>query len=195
MSESRIPAAGRQVNGGVPRRSAAARIYSLLLPEWLFLAGILVLIGLLLVPAKQTIKWVGGTDLEIECVVTDAVTRQPIQGATIQVQSSGDLCGDKDPLQFSLVTDTGGSVKRLYKNCLTCGTSGPNIDTFSVSLPWWLYQVTADGYSPSEWTELRVPENVRQVQRGHPTTKLVVAIRLEKTAAAPNAAPNRTDKK
>jgi hypothetical protein len=156
------------------------RIFSLSPGQWLILAGILVVLGLLLVPSTHRVHWVGGTDLEIECIVTDAATGEPIKGATIKVQSEGGLCAEREKQEFSLVTDAEGSVKRLYRDCMCSGTRGWNIDTYVVHLPWWLYQVRADSYSPTEWTQLDVPENVRQVKRGKPAAKLVVRIKLER---------------
>jgi hypothetical protein len=149
---------------------------------WFFLAGSLILVALVLVPAMEPIHWVGGTDLEIEFIVTDAVTGRPINGATIKVKSQGGFCPEGGKPRFSLVTDADGSVKRLCKDCMCFGTSGWNIDTYAVHLPWWFYQVTAEGYSPTQWTELDVPENDRQVQRGKPAAKLVIRIKLEKAA-------------
>jgi hypothetical protein len=153
--------------------------------------GVLLVLGLLLIPPRERFKWVGVTDLEIECVVTDAVTGEPLKGATVQVRSEGGLWAERDEQQFSLVTDAGGSVKRLCKECLCFGTSGRNIDTYFVHLPWWYYQATAPGYAPSEWTYLDTPENVRQVQRGKPAAKLVVRTELKKKPAEPGAAADR----
>ena len=57
------------------------------LPLWkkagLLLLGltmIVVLVGLIMPPLQQT-RWVGGTDLDITFVVTDADNDQPLQGA------------------------------------------------------------------------------------------------------------------
>jgi hypothetical protein len=133
-----------------------------------------------LISIEQQIYWVGHTDLEIECIVTDALTGDPIKGALIHVRSEGGLCAEREEQQFELKTDANGSVKRLIKDCMCFGTRGRNIDTYFVHLPWWFYQVRANSYHPSEWTELNIPQNVRQVQRGKPAATLVVPIQLQR---------------
>lgn len=159
--------------------------------QWLILAAILIAgVGLLL-PSTQRVRWVGSTDLEIEFVVTDALTQEPINGATVDVHSDGGFCAEREKDRFALVTDGDGSVKRLLKGCMCFGTSGWNIDTFVVHLPWWFYQVSADGYSVAAWTELDIPANVRKVQRGSPAARLVMSIKLDKKDAEPNAALDR----
>jgi hypothetical protein len=158
------------------------------LAVWLILGAILIALGLLLIPAMQTVAWVGHTNLEVEFVVTDADTGQPIKGATIHVQAEeGGFCEEREKQQFSLVTNEEGTAKRLCKHCMCFGTSGWNIDTFAVHLPWWFYRVTAESYAPTELTELDVPENVHQVQRTKPAAKLVVPISLVKKAAKGHA--------
>jgi hypothetical protein len=130
---------------------------------------ILVALGLLLLPALQTCHWVGHTDLEVEFVVRDAATGQPVPGATLQVHSEGGLWAKRERQDFTLVADPAGSVKRLCKDCLC------------VHLPWWVYQAKAPGYRPSALLELDVSENVRQVQRGRPSARLVLPIPLERS--------------
>lgn len=117
------------------RQGNIMRIASLSLAKWLILAGILVGIALLLVPATQRIHWVGFTDLEIEFLVTDAVTENPIPGAPIKVQSEGGLCAEREKQRFSLVTDSDRSVRRLSPGCMCFGTSGWIIDTTRSTCP------------------------------------------------------------
>jgi hypothetical protein len=140
---------------------------------------------LLFIPATPRTRWVGYTRLEIECVVTDAGTGEPIRGATILVHSEGGLCGERDKQRFALVTGPDGVVKRLCEDCMCFGTTGWGVDTYFVHLPCWLYQVTADGYAPTEWAWLDVPENARRVRRGEPAAKLVLRIELAKEPAEP----------
>jgi hypothetical protein len=148
--------------------------------NWVGIAAIVVVAVLLLLPAVQRVHWVGGTDLEIQCIVKDATTGAPIQGATIEVKSQGGLCAESEKGDFVLVTDAIGSVKRLVKDCMCFGTSGWNIDTYVVHLPWWFYRVKAEGYVESDWMELDVPGNIRRVQRGKPAATLVLEINLRK---------------
>jgi hypothetical protein len=148
---------------------------------WFFLAVVvlLLLLGLVIIQGSTlTIHWVGFTDLEIEFFVMDAVTGQPIKGATIQVLTEDCLCAAEDK-QFSLTTDHNGSLRHLTMDCMCFGTSGPTIDTYVVHLPSWTYQVKAAGYVSTEWTSLDVPENIRQLKRAKPAARLVVRVALK----------------
>jgi hypothetical protein len=142
---------------------------------------LLAALGLLFLPTLLPCDWVGDTDLEVEFVVRDTATGEPVPGATLQVHSEGGLCAERERQDFSLVADPAGRVKRLCRNCLCFGTRGWNIDTYVVHLPWWFYQAKAPGYRPSALLQLDVPEYVRQVQRGRPFARLVVRVPLERS--------------
>ena len=149
--------------------------------EWVVIGLIaVVLLLLLLPPAGQTIAWVGSTDLEIEFIVLEVMTSDPVPGATIDIHSEGGLYEEREPRDFALVTGPDGRMTYLCRNCMTCGRSGPKINTFAVSLPMWLYQVSAAGYETTGKIGLESTENHRNVQRGHPTSKLVLYISLQK---------------
>ena len=148
--------------------------------DWLAISAVILAGVLLLLLGAQHVCWVGGTDLEIECIVTDALTGEPIKGASIHVTSKGGFCDEGKKQEFSLVTNADGSVKRLAKGCMCSGTSGVGVNTYFVHLPSWRYQASADGYISSEWTQLDVPENVSQVQRGKPAATLAISIQLTK---------------
>jgi hypothetical protein len=156
--------------------------------RWLVVGLILTVVVLLFLPPHKRVRWVGSTELEIEFTVADATTNVPIAGATIQVHSAGGFYAERDPQDFALITDKAGHAKRLCKDCMCYGTSGWNIYTFFVHLPWWFYRVSARGYAGSELTALDIGENVRRVQRGKPAARLVVPIRLEKLPANPGHA-------
>jgi hypothetical protein len=142
------------------------------------LVSLLVVAFVMLRPSIQRFYWVGNTDIEIEFLVTDALTGETIQGATIQVRVEGEECGGKKKEQFNLVTGANGSVKRLVRNCMSFGTVGDNIDTFAMHLPLWSYQVSRDGYIPSEWKVLDDMEYAGKVQRGTPAATLLIQIPL-----------------
>lgn len=129
------------------------------------------------IPTLKRVSWVGHTDLEIEFIIFDAVSGEPIPGAVIQIKSEGGFCAEREKMEFSLTADANGSAKRLLKDCMSFGTSGAYIDTYCVHLPWWIYRVEAVGYTSSGWTALDTPENARKVQRGNPAAQ--VAIRTE----------------
>ncbi len=145
---------------------------------------------LLFIPFER-MRWVGSTDLEVEFLVFDATTRIPIPGATITIQSLGGSGEERDPKEFELKTDDDGRVKRLCKKCMCFGTSGWNIDTFSVRVPSWLYYASAAGYSSSDRTWLETWEADHRVQRLRPSSKLVVEIYLQRRGAESGAAANR----
>lgn len=156
------------------------RVLRLSRGQWLVVGLILVIVALLVLPAAQTIHWVGYTDLEIEFVVTDAETDIPVPAATVYVHSEGGFYAERERQDFELTTNEVGTVTRLCKDCMCFGTSGWNIDTYVVHLPDWYYRVSAPGYVESALTALDVLENVQQVQRGKPAARLVVQVRLEK---------------
>jgi hypothetical protein len=130
-------------------------------------------------PLFQRVYWVGFTDLEITINVTDARTDQPIQGATIHVESGGGFCDHGEKSSFRLVVDEAGDASKMCASCMCFGTSGWNIDTHVVHLPDWRYRVSAEGYKDIDYTSLDIPENVRNVRRGKPAATLLVLVQME----------------
>jgi hypothetical protein len=129
----------------------------------------------------QTIYWVGSTDLEVEFVVTDAISGLPLSGAQIEVKSEGGFYEQRDEREFTLVADPDGIARKECRNSMCFGTqSGLRFtDTYVVHLPCWLFRVTAPNYEPSDWVDLDVWENVSRVQRVGPgRAKLVVPASL-----------------
>ena len=100
--------------------------------------------------------WVGYTDLEIEFIVTEADTRQPIRGAEITVLSEGGFYSEREEKQFKLETDHEGRARRVCHDSMCFGTqSGLCLtDTYVVHLPGWYIQVSAPGYRPSKWVSV-----------------------------------------
>jgi hypothetical protein len=170
-------------------RGAAVRIRRLNRWEWLVAGLIAVVLLLLALPAVQKVHWVGSTDLEVEFAVTDAATGEPIPKGAVEIYSEGGLYEEREPRDFKLVAGPDGRVSYLCRNSMCFGTSGLFTDTFVVHLPWWRFRVVADGYEPGEWTELDVPEYIRQARRAGPgKAKLVVPVTLHKRQAEPGAA-------
>lgn len=82
-----------------------------------------------------------------------------------------------------LVADEGGIARKECRQCRCSGElSGLRFtDIFVVHLPWWRFRVTAEGYQPSEWFDLDVPEYIRHVQRAGPgKATLVIRVALER---------------
>jgi hypothetical protein len=148
--------------------------------EWVVLGLIVFCLDLLVIPVVQRVDWVGHTDLEIEFVVRDAETGEPIPDATIQVHSEGGLYAERQRQDFVLETDEAGRAKRMCQRCLCSGRSGWMIDTYHVAVPEWSYRASAPGYAASESAELGVQEKVKRSRRGSRTARLTVEIRLAK---------------
>lgn len=127
------------------------------------------------------IKWVGGTDLEVEFVVTDAESGDPIPNAQVKIHSEGGVYSERDVQDFVLVANQDGKVRKECAESMCFGSQSRLglIDTFAVHLPWWYFWVVAEGYESSAPIELDVPENIRQARRVGPgKAKLVVPVSL-----------------
>jgi hypothetical protein len=133
----------------------------------------------------QMIAWVGGIDLEVEFVVTEADTGRPIPSARVEVQSEGGFYEEgEEPQPFDLVADADGVARKECRESMCFGKQSGLLftNTFSVHLPWWRFQVSAADYQPTEWVELDVPDYSRRVQRSGPSkARLVVPVSLLKS--------------
>jgi hypothetical protein len=131
------------------------------------------------------IAWVGGTDLEIVFVLTDADTGEPIRGAKLLVHSEGGFYKEREEKEFSLVTNEMGTASRVCHNTMCCGKQS-NLrftDTFGVYLPDWFVSPSAPGYEAGETFFLDDVPYQRQVQRLAPgRTRLMVPLRLHRAA-------------
>ncbi len=109
------------------------------------LAGTLCAVGMWLIGAAGTEGWVGDTDLEVDFVVTDEATGQPVEGAAIVVQSD-------EGKGFSLATDRNGLAHRICLQSMYMGQRSGifRTETFVVDLPWSNVQVSASGYATSQ---------------------------------------------
>lgn len=165
-------------------------------PRKTFITVSLMIAGLcLLLKFAQPGAWVGVSDLEIECIVTDAETGQPIPGAVVDVEQAkgGFLSCDCKEEKFSLTMDANGSVKRMYERCTTTGTERFFMSSFHIRPPEWNYRAIAQGYTPSEWNELARDNGILpHVKRGPPFARLLVPIKLTKSAVEPAAVPSTT---
>ncbi len=108
---------------------------------WLWCLAVLAAIplGVGVYDGCRTVLWVGSIDLEIESVVSDASTGQPIPNALVEVDSEGGLYADSKRSRFHLQTDEVGIARRLCRSC-RCSGRQSNLrftDIFSVALPCW----------------------------------------------------------
>jgi hypothetical protein len=142
----------------------------------------------------EMILWVGATDLEVGFVVTEAGSDRPIPGAVVEVvQSAGGFYDERDTNEFTLRADAGGVARKVCRHSMCHGAQSRLgfTDTFVVYLPWWRFRVCADGYSPSEWVNLDVPEYKRLARRTGPgKAEVVLRVSLQKSPIeAPEGQP------
>jgi hypothetical protein len=136
----------------------------------------------------QSIQWVGGTDLEVEFVLRETGSGNPIPSARVEVQSEGGFYEERGKQAFVLSADTGGVARKECRNSMCFGTrSGLGFtDTFAVHLPWWRFRVSAPGFESSAWMDLDVFEFRRRAHRTGPgKAKLSVAVSLHRRLAEP----------
>src|SRR5437660_36526 len=73
---------------------------------------------------SQTIKWIGGTTLDVDFLVSAEESGQPIPDARIELRSHGGFYdgGDKDEGLFEVRTDASGMARRQCRNNRCIGT-------------------------------------------------------------------------
>src|SRR5262249_1479849 len=123
--------------------------------------------------------WVGGKDLAITFVVTDAVTGEPVAGAILDIRpeeyNEYTARGDKP---FELVTDAAGLAQCVYKNCNTSGMDSLWKHSFHLYVPGWSIRARAPGYSESEPIYLNSLQHGPQVCRGQEVATLTLPVIL-----------------
>src|SRR5262245_10689499 len=141
--------------------------------------------------------WVGSTDLEVEFAITDAAIGTPVPGARVEIhQAEGGFYLDRDEREFALVSGSDGLASQECRESMCFGTKSRLriTNTFVVHLPSWRFRVVADGYEPGEWTNLDVPQYIREARRAGPgKAKLVVPVPLHKRHGEPVGIPDRGD--
>lgn len=165
--------------------------------RWPCLAVAAVALGVWGYDRTTRIFWLGHTDLEVEFVVADADTGEPVEGADVVVESVGGWYADEDQRRdaggFVLRTSAGGSARRSCRDSWVIGAdSGLGFSASrSVRLPRWWFRVSAPGYLATESSPLDEPEYRRAVQRMEPRAdRLEVRVRLQRRPAEPHAAPD-----
>lgn len=135
--------------------------------------------------------WVGGTDLEVEFAVADAITGRPVPGAAVEVQSAGGFYAEDYVQEFTLEADAGGSARKVCRNTMCAGTrSGLGMtDTFGTHLPHWRYRVTAAGYEPTDPIWITHGPGRAAERTGPGCSRLVVPVALTPTAEHAAAPP------
>jgi hypothetical protein len=128
------------------------------------------------------IKWVGRATLEVEFVVTDAGTGEPIPGAVVEIAAHGGIGSREEKGEFALSTDASGAARRSC-HVMSFGTRSKLgfTDTFAVHLPDWDVRIMAAGFEPTPrdfWDAEALRLQVRRVGPGR--AKLVVPMSLSR---------------
>jgi hypothetical protein len=148
--------------------------------------GIVLLLGAVLLPSIQTVRWVGSTDLTVEFVVTDAETGEPIPGAEISIQPEVGVDRSGIPKEgLKLSTQETGTARYLCRDTMCSGTNGPFWFTrsFGVRVPDWIVIVEATHYAEIEplWISASPATYRRTIERDGPKqARLIVPISLRK---------------
>src|SRR5262245_27986956 len=115
--------------------------------KW-FAAATIGLIYLFLPPSSlHTIAWVGDKDLNVEFVVLDAGTGQPIPRAQVQIYNPhpSSLCGSEYcEEKFSRTADERGRITFFCRQCQCSGLQNWRRDTFAIHVPAWYIEVSSD---------------------------------------------------
>ena len=136
----------------------------------------------LAIRACQTTYFVGSTQLELEILLKDADTHQPLSEAALQVlgypapENSKQLGRDA----YSIRAAADGSVKFQ----MACGTTG-HISGFErswhVNPPYWSIRGVAPGYFSEDWNSLyNIVEEALPVQSLDGITRVTVVLPLRK---------------
>jgi hypothetical protein len=167
----------KQPEGSVPGRSWLGR-------HWRKLLLVAIVLALLLAYDRLNYwYWVGSTELELEVVVTDAGTGQPISGARIEVLEQKRLIDDPDKDKFILTTDDNGRAHQDCGRVMCCGQCSGLLltNTYCVYREYLPLQVTAPGYEPSQWYNSGEDECWRRLRRDGPErNKLTLPVSLQK---------------
>jgi hypothetical protein len=129
----------------------------------------------------------GQTEVEVEFLVTDADTEQPIPGATVEVRGPGVEEGEQSQGgEVRLVTDEAGVARRRCR-CTWYGERGWLRSTFTLLLPGWQFRASAPGYDPSQEMHFTEDQGHRS-RRQNGSRAFAVPIHLHKPAPpAPEA--------
>lgn len=152
---------------------------------------VLVIVAAAVVLAVPTKIWVGSTDLEVEFVVTERLSGDPVPNAVIEIHSEGGFYAEREPRDFKLTTDSDGVATYVCKENMCSGSKGLFIDTFSVPSPEWTVQVAAKGYEPTDSEPIQTLQSPRMAKRtGVRKSKLTVPIALVRASARPSPPPS-----
>lgn len=153
----------------------------------------LVTIAVYLIDRSQTMKWVGVTNLDLDFLVIDADTQDPIPNARVEIFSNGgfyDGGDEEDQKTFDLRTDATGVARRRCGNNRCIGTQSRLLftDTYHVYTPMWRVRALALGHEPSPWVWLYDEYRGKAIHEALQSDRLVVEISLKKVVEIKNGA-------
>lgn len=138
-----------------------------------------ILFGLII--CFPTIEWVGHTHLKVEFLVIDHETGEPIPGADF---AFGSFQRDERGGTAFLKTDEEGKTSFTFRDIMCSGKENLlfRIDTFGCEVPFWSFQVAANGYERTELMPLHQYDKKEAIKRTGPAkSKIVVFVPLNKT--------------
>ena len=108
---------------------------------------------------SETALWVGAIELNVNFIITDASSGDPIPKARINIFNEGGFYDGADEDRekpFDIRTDADGIGARLLRNNRCTGRQSRLRFTDSRRAYWpvWNLRVFADGYETSEWIHL-----------------------------------------
>jgi hypothetical protein len=152
----------------------------------LLVLPVLAVLVVVLVLLNPTMRGIGGTDLTVEFVITDAESGQPIDSAALHIHSEGGFYADNYTQDFRLVTDSEGIARSVcHENRYTSRSGGLwSTNTFAVYLPDWFITVIARDYQTTESLYLKDIRPRRAAERtGKGQSRVVVPISLRKASS------------
>jgi hypothetical protein len=138
-------------------------------------------VGTILLGIAGTVRVLEGhgqTEVEVEFLVTDAETGEPIPGAPVDVRGPEVEPDGSQEGEVRLVTDEAGMARRRCR-CAWYGERGWLRSSFTIVLPGWVFRASAPGYEPGP--EMRFTEEQgRQSRRQGSSRAFTVPIPLHK---------------
>lgn len=137
-------------------------------------------------PLATNVKWVGTADLEVDFVIIDAETGQPIPDAMIYVREEQGVGKNRQINSFTIAGDGNGHAKRVSTDCMSFGSRGAFEDIFAIRPPSWRFFATAAEYAnsdPEDLLDRSPPQPKKRSQRVRPHETITISVRLHKTDA------------
>lgn len=134
---------------------------------------------------NSAIDEIGSKDLDVDFLVTDADSGQPIHNAEIMIRSEGGLYdgSEEDSKRpFKLRTDANGKFRRVCRNNIWTWfhSRWRFTDVYCVFLPNWFLEVSAAGYETSGVVNLHDDYDGKTERAAPARDRLLVSVPLRK---------------